>query len=628
MVAVAGSCARPDAVTAPIARAHAVAKSVLGPGFVDNGLCGTTCVLLNNTGPLWSAIAYPDSVSIPVSIADVKFAPAVGDSLAIQIGGDSAVLAAVGSSELIDISDGLTHSTYSLAALAQNTILWRFTSTDSTTLHFTINRTLADGVEGQLVLVASGSASMVSATRPWYAPSDASGLLLSVRSRSQTLGGTRRNDANAACKGTVTAQFSFQCGVLVIVQPFAAADGFQNVGAKFQSGHGHGASSGINVTFSSAVSSVTIVAYDPTFAGNQATATGAATPNTLPFPGNNKPGVPLQDTVTFHGAITSVALTPASADYVAYSMTFSVGGGSSSTTLSITSAAGPHKNGSFTTIRGESNVTLLAVVSPSSLAPSIKWTVEDDPNDFLITATPSTVADGSPSVFSVPDMQPAARFATYKHRRAAVGPLRLDSLALSLRVRAQVTDNNGQVVKSSDSVTARQDTIDTIRQAYQEIIHFHGIPPYGAFIPTPRDTPSNAGDFDFALLDPVFAMKLDSLKAAFTSQGNQWQVNVIYRDPMHNKYHANSTTSSGVSSGSARNSWHIYGCAADIQTFPSLLFGTPTASDSARAQAFHDRLALMAGSPLFKFNIEAQKPARNGRLGSGVGHVHVDFCPN
>jgi hypothetical protein len=104
-VVVVGSCARPDAVTAPSGRAKGIAKSVLGPGFVDNGLCGATCVRFNNIGPFWSAIANPDSTAIPVSIADVQYAPAIGDSLALQVGGDSAVLAAIGSGELLDVSD-------------------------------------------------------------------------------------------------------------------------------------------------------------------------------------------------------------------------------------------------------------------------------------------------------------------------------------------------------------------------------------------------------------------------------------------------------------------------------------------------------------------------------------------
>ena len=191
-----------------------------------------------------------------------------------------------------------------------------------------------------------------------------------------------------------------------------------------------------------------------------------------------------------------------------------------------------------------------------------------------------------------------------------------------LRISAQATDYNGNTVQSSDTVTLRQDEIDTIREEYIEFNVAHGVPTYDKFTPIPRDTKENRGDFAYGILDPTFVAKLAQLQAAWLAKhGNfPWQINVYYRDPVHNKYHADNNVGGGPSSGTDSASRHMYGCAADIQTFPA---PRNTAADTAAALRFHKALSALADS--MHFNVEPLK-ASNGKLGSGVGHVHVHSC--
>ncbi len=195
VVAIAAlSCLRADRVTAPVQRARGGAADMLA-----GGSCGATCILFNNSGPLWSAITNPDSAAIPVSIADIRFAPAVGDSIVLQLSGDSALVGGINPAEVVDLSDGVSHRTLSLAALTLATAVWKFASTDTTTLHVTLNRTLAGVASGNIALTSTSSAAVVSAQLPWVAGSQSSsGVQLSrVRPRASHV----LADVNPACGG-------------------------------------------------------------------------------------------------------------------------------------------------------------------------------------------------------------------------------------------------------------------------------------------------------------------------------------------------------------------------------------------------------------------------------------------
>ncbi len=615
VAASALSCVRSDRVTSPSASARASNKALSNADLVGTNACGATCALFNNSDPLWSAIADPDSTAIPVSIADIRFAPAVGDSVVLRLSGDSALIATITANELVDVSDGVSHASVSLPALTSAAVVWRFASSDSTTLHVTLNRTLATGASGNLALTASNSASVVSAARPWIAAgTGSSGLQLSA---SRLAGIHRLNDAAPPCTGSVKTSGPF-CGgsgfALFDPTPVSPANAF---GAAFQSPPpGHGASTTITVTFIPPVASVTVKCDDPTFDGNQMEAFDIhhVSLGVVAFPGNQTPGKDVPQTGTISGAIKYLVLTPARADYVAYTMTVTL---ASPASLTVSSVAGPNAGGSFTTLAKEDTVSLTAAVVPSSLAPQIQWFVTDDPSDRVQTVAPSAVPNGTPSTFTVPAAQMTARYTAYTH------PGALDQKSLSLRVWAQVTDAGGHLIPSADTATVRQNEIDTIREEYVEFNITHGVPAYGKFKTVTLDTYQNRGDFTFAILDSTFMAKVAQLQAAFMAahNGSPWQYNVFYRDPVHNRYHADSNVGGGPSSGVDLNSWHQYGCATDIQTFP---VPRRTAADTAAALNYHSDLSALARSS--GFHVEPLIP-RNGQLGSGVGHVHVHSCP-
>lgn len=115
-------------------------------------------------------------------------------------------------------------------------------------------------------------------------------------------------------------------GVSVSFSPYAPGDHF---GADFQSAGGSGASSTITITFSQRVSSVTVTAFDPTFAGNQMQAfdENGGMVGTVAIAGSGVPGVNIPQTVTLSGSIRSIRLIPGANDYVAYGgLTFTLVG--------------------------------------------------------------------------------------------------------------------------------------------------------------------------------------------------------------------------------------------------------------------------------------------------------------
>ena len=263
------SCLRTDRVIAPSQREPVFAADLGG------GSCGASCVLVENSGPLWSAIVNPDSSAIPVSIADIRFAPAVGDSIVLQLSGDSALISGISPAELVDVSDGTSHVIHSLAGLTPASVVWKFASTDTTTLHVTLNRALSSVGAGSIVLTSTSSAVLVSAVRPWVAGNPSpSGIQLS---KARSLASHLLTDVNPACGGetdiAISSSGSYCGGAATFFPAVGPADAFMGLGATFQSlPPGHGVSHEITVVFNPPVSSVTVTTYDPTFVGNTMTA--------------------------------------------------------------------------------------------------------------------------------------------------------------------------------------------------------------------------------------------------------------------------------------------------------------------------------------------------------------------
>ena len=121
----------------------------------------------------------------------------------------------------------------------------------------------------------------------------------------------------------IAAQSQTQCGNVTAT----LSRSIPSVGnGTWQTSPGTNASSDMTITFSSPVSSVTITIHDPTYSGNQMTATDSAgnIVNFYRFQYNNTPGTYSADQATLSGRIAAISLIAAPLDYVAYSGSFTV----------------------------------------------------------------------------------------------------------------------------------------------------------------------------------------------------------------------------------------------------------------------------------------------------------------
>ena len=280
-------------------------------------------------------------------------------------------------------------------------------------------------------------------------------------------------------------------------------------------------------------------------------------------------------------------------------------GGGVDPVVAIESIAYEAEAGTFTTQDGEASMTAVATVVPPGLADEVTWSVSDWPNDQVASTPPEagTLAQGRVVTWRVSE-QDTTR---WPEQEPHPGPVLLDQKSIAFRVIASVVDGQGLSGESEPHVV-RQDEIDTIRQEYVDFL----LPFGGLRVPTRGDFALHArcnivcvhnGDYGFAIVDPRFEPALDDLRAAWPLQ---WQVNVTYRNPVHQRYHV----------GSVTNSWHQYGCAADLQTFP---VPRTTPEDQTAAAAFWNALSVLARRRGFDVEPITQ---------SGVGHVHVEVdCP-
>jgi hypothetical protein len=228
--------------------------------------------------------------------------------------------------------------------------------------------------------------------------------------------------------------------------------------------------------------------------------------------------------------------------------------------------------------------------------------VVDAPYDEVLSIAPdaASLAQGPSITWEVP-AQAAGRWNAVPH------PGMLSEKSLAFEVTASVTDATGATITSApDTVT--QDEIDTIREEYLEL-HQRRVPGYAEFSPEPPTDPGvNTGDYAYMVFNKDFAVALNGLKDAWW---DRWQVNSIYRNPVHQIIHIRRTS----------NSFHEYHCAADLQTFPErervgerLVFRTN--ADSLAAESFWGWLAGVADS--LHFRVEPEWRSR-------VGHVHVEI---
>jgi hypothetical protein len=267
--------------------------------------------------------------------------------------------------------------------------------------------------------------------------------------------------------------------------------------------------------------------------------------------------------------------------------------------IRIVKAYGPNPGKSFTFARSERTIVLQAAVNPDEPSPDVTWEILDAPGDRVNSIPPAQLPTGPSTSFVLP-----------KHDRGrwpTDHPGDDDRKSLKYKLTAIWTKDG--TTNRSDAVTIGQDPIDTIREEYYEFglttLARH-IPARDQFVPSARvSIGANNGDYSYAVLEPVFMAKLVELDALWAGA---WQLNTIYRNPNHNlNGHIPSTNKSRPS----LVTWHMWGCAADLQTFPR---------DGSEKQylfwhALND-LAVERG-----WDTEDLAHAK-------VGHVHVELdCP-
>ena len=256
------------------------------------------------------------------------------------------------------------------------------------------------------------------------------------------------------------------------------------------------------------------------------------------------------------------------------------------------------KDGSpfFTSLKEENRLRLRADVREHVAANEVHWELVADS-----TANGWRVSPPGPGVESELDIAAPAsnRWASVKHKAP------LGEKALHVAVVA-VVQHGGQTLRSSP-ITIEQDDISALRQEYVDLGVAHGAPPRSVFVRM-----DNNGDYQFRVFRPGFKKKLDSLLTILPA--DKRVINSEYRNPVHNRFHVGA----GSGTGPISNSWHQYGCAADIQTFPAT-GGGASAADKAAAETFWEALAAEALERGFRVE------PRTGPISSGVGHVHVEI---
>ena len=260
---------------------------------------------------------------------------------------------------------------------------------------------------------------------------------------------------------------------------------------------------------------------------------------------------------------------------------------------------------SFTSLSGENVIEVRAKAFPETFNSQIHWHAVDDSSDAVSTPLPDDGLISSGTTAEITMTSPdTAHWRLHGHPGETVWK------HLSFRVTAFVATRTDTV--RSGTVTISQDQLDVLRQEYIDLLSHRTsgrtrVPRRAEFSPNQMvEWGINTGDYPSAMYPQSFALAVDSLQLAFQKiPGRLWNLNVIYRNPVHNlmhvdpKYHPNP------------NSYHMYGCAADLQTYPT---SRTAPADSISAETYWSTLSGLATK--MGFEIEARDQ-------SGLGHVHV-----
>jgi hypothetical protein len=265
--------------------------------------------------------------------------------------------------------------------------------------------------------------------------------------------------------------------------------------------------------------------------------------------------------------------------------------------VAIAQAGGSNPNGSFTFAPSERTIALQARVTSATPADEVFWDVVDASDDDVQALPPAVVGAGLVTSFTLP-----------RHDRSR-WPTDHPGAMNRKRIRYEVTASaqRNDVRVTSEPIIVEQDLVDTMREEYFEFgldKLDRRIPARADFVPSPAvKVGANNGDYPLAVLEPRFMAKLGHLEATWN---RKWQLNTIYRNPVHNLngHIVSKSKPSPVS-------WHMWGCAADLQTFPQ--GGSPQ-----QYKFWHELTAL---ARRLGFDTEPLREAL-------VGHVHVELdCP-
>jgi hypothetical protein len=270
----------------------------------------------------------------------------------------------------------------------------------------------------------------------------------------------------------------------------------------------------------------------------------------------------------------------------------------------------------FTTAEGENRIHLEAKLPSRFKSAEVAWRVEQGIGDAW---TPVPVPPGEKT--EIPVSVPAGT-TRYRGAHPKTAELRAEQLRRQrIRYRVSATAQRGGRSIQSDTLQIEQAMRSAIRQEYLDLGLRRGAPPLDWFKQV-KELPEGPtyGDFDDAVMEPAFQARLDTLAEIWTKDYElRWQINSLFRNPVHNRFHV-----TGGGSGPISNSWHQFGCAVDLQTFPVLSAGRSSQSDTINARQFWD--ALSQEALLLEFQVEPRdkNPNRPGASYSGVGHVHLE----
>jgi hypothetical protein len=280
--------------------------------------CSNVCALLDDPRTLLAATATADSASANVYLGDVNVRGEAGDTVALALVGDDSIIGTIDASEMVYVTVGDRVTAEPLAAFRRSHSVFRFSTSGTVNLEYTISRNMQVPANwrpvGALSLsqLVGGTSAAIDARTPWVRGAAAR----AVRSHAAA---TIAADAAANTLIEAPAPGTYE-GVSVSMTPYAPNDGPWT--ADFQSNPGHGQSHSIDIEFGTPVAVVVVTIVDPDFPGNTITAYDAsgAVISTQEFGYDLKPGHVTTETLMVSGAISRIVLAAAPGDYVSYSM--------------------------------------------------------------------------------------------------------------------------------------------------------------------------------------------------------------------------------------------------------------------------------------------------------------------